>query len=552
MTEVGGAPRRVRDERGVYLILYSVLTMVLFAIAALVLDMSSLRTDRRDGRLITDAAAAAGGMSLAETERDGEAACGEAWSYVLSNRTTTGGAVTAPDCTSMSAACDNVTTGARVAAGTSGPYTVRIVHPVPNTSSYLTSAALVGGDRAQAYDSTSDGLPCERIAVEVTRTRSLAFAKALGMSSGTTTVHSVGRGVIAIGQAADVPALVALRANDCPAISAKGRVEALAVGTRPGIIWADSAGTGPGCASAYVHDASGGGGGIHALATAGGTPGQIGFVSDVARGYNAASPNSYTGVFTKLAEKTTREPVDLVYHCNRPPLTCSPPGTPATDAFETRLSPLSGPGAPAGYTTWPGLLETCAVPLLAYTGNVYINCPAFSITTAMSFTGNVVFAGSVDVGSGGHLTVSPLLPATSSIIAVRGDFITSSNQSRATFVGTTLYQPIDPAGLPRRFISDNGITNWTAPPSGRLKNLLYWNESGGNIEFKGTPNFFADGVWFAPNSLMSLVGNAQMTMTNVQVWVSSVSLQDAAAKLTLAPNPVTAVSLAGFGARLIR
>lgn len=540
---------RGRDEAGIYLILYAVLMMVLIAIAALVLDLSALRNDRREGRTMVDAAAAAGALELARAFQADDA-CDEAWRYVLANRTDRTGTIDPPNCSPLSGSCDS-STGERVRTGRAGPYSVKIVHPVPDSSVYMV-ASLAGGDRSQAT-SGIDGLPCERFAVEITRERALSFASALGMARGTTTLHAVARAGEVASASADLPALVALRNAGCPAIYSHGYVIAKASTTKPGLIFADSLGTGASCATGYVFDATSSGR-IAAESTAAGVEGRIGFVSSIARGYNPPAAK-YIGTLTQLEEQTTREPVDRAYHCGAVLGGCRPPYTASTDGVADLLYPLNGPGIPLttpGYFPYPSPLDTCnpAAPIVFPPGNWYIDCPVFTVTTAITFSsGNVVVNGALDVGANGTLTVnqSAALPA---ILAVRGALSTSANTAVLSLPQTTVYQTGTATARP--FSINNGTFTWTAPLSGPLKDLLYWNESGGTIAFQGNPVLNGDGVWFAPKSLVDLQGAVTVNLTNVQMWVSHMSLANASARIELSPNPARSIAVTGRGTKLIR
>ena len=129
--------RIARDEAGAYLILYALLAVALFTMAALVLDIAALRQDRRADRAAADLAVTAGAADLDIADpATAVTACQGAWDYFRINRPAPpGDVVTAPDCANTFASvlpCDSTTT-ARTALGTVGTARIEITSPVPDT-----------------------------------------------------------------------------------------------------------------------------------------------------------------------------------------------------------------------------------------------------------------------------------------------------------------------------------------------------------------------------------------------------------------------------------
>ena len=111
---------------------------------------------------------------------------------------------------------------------------------------------------------------------------------------------------------------------------------------------------------------------------------------------------------------------------------------------------------------------------------------------------------------------------------------------------TTLYQTTGGMNL-----QGGPHVNWSSPVGGGLKNLLYWNESGGQLTVQGTPDFHGDGIFFLPESLLSIQGNGVLDATGVQFWVGQVETQGASV-FRLKPNSKKSVHVGGPGSRLIR
>jgi uncharacterized membrane protein len=90
--------RRLHGDDGAYIVIYALLAVVLFTMAAIVLDLAALRQGRRSDHAAADLAATAGATALDPLRPSTFAsACQETWDYVLANRDDAGGAVSPPD-----------------------------------------------------------------------------------------------------------------------------------------------------------------------------------------------------------------------------------------------------------------------------------------------------------------------------------------------------------------------------------------------------------------------------------------------------------------------
>ncbi|MEE9533302.1 MAG: pilus assembly protein TadG-related protein [Acidimicrobiia bacterium] len=84
MSWIGRLRRIHDDESGAVFLIVAVLMVVLLVMAGLVIDIGGVRGFRANQQTISDAAASAGAMALAET-KSGQAACAAAKAYVSVN-----------------------------------------------------------------------------------------------------------------------------------------------------------------------------------------------------------------------------------------------------------------------------------------------------------------------------------------------------------------------------------------------------------------------------------------------------------------------------------
>jgi hypothetical protein len=226
-----------RSERGVIAVYFALLLVVMLGMVALVLDAAALRADRRASQTVVDMAATAGAMSLyapLTLNATPHEACLDAWGYFTEN---------APDAPDVSDPC-GVFAGAEAcdpsdpieAIVDADPYEVRILWPVPDGHRLLEGR----------HDEEIDGSPCDRVGVEVRRTRGFVFAPVLGHTDGATSASAVAR-VAFDDEQKLVPALVVLDPLGCQTLHARGQAgSAVHVwegsGGEPGIIVVDSDG----------------------------------------------------------------------------------------------------------------------------------------------------------------------------------------------------------------------------------------------------------------------------------------------------------------------
>ena len=169
-------------DRGASMIMVSMSLFVLFGTAAIAVDIGALWLDRSADQKITDSAAAAGVLDAVTT--DGQAACEAALSYVAVNSDDIG-SLDVSGCAAFPTVC---TSAAHTHTVSSGRYTITVTYPVLDGDPLMTSGIV--GASSQPLDPT-DGIPCDRVGVEMTATRESLFAQLLGFDEGSTTVHTV-------------------------------------------------------------------------------------------------------------------------------------------------------------------------------------------------------------------------------------------------------------------------------------------------------------------------------------------------------------------------
>ncbi|MBW3615386.1 MAG: hypothetical protein KY439_08780 [Actinobacteria bacterium] len=522
----GGRGAAANDtEQGAYLVLYALLAVVLFTMAALVLDIAALRQGRRIDRTAVDLAATAGMVELDPGDATSyAAACRAAWGYVVANRSEAPGAAAPPDCDATfpsTTSCSSLL-GARTASGTLGPLTVEITHPVPDTSP-LMAAEAQGGDIPQALEPSRDGASCERLAVRVVRIRQFLFGDLMGSASGTTDVHSVARATIT--SSPEIPAVVALERTGCDGLSSSPEGGSLDIGAvgQPGVAAVDSdAST---CASGFAI-APGDPGRIRALDFSA-TPGVIASFAlsgaNFARAYDpaAVAGGRLSPMPTPTLSRTGPGIVGNRYNCA---LSTCAAGTNHVDQLETALQ---GPGSPAGYSVYTG---PCALgpadPPVLFTGNTFVDCPLLDIGNSVTFSAtSVVFAGGVVVRDTGCLALNDTscgavgVPLQDGVAFLRSGDLTKEPKGRVVLTRAFVYStgavvvPQDPDAAP------DGLLIWTAPLAGAFEDLLLWTESASSMRL-GTQDFIlVEGTLFAPNATFVLATRSVSSSTTVPAQV---------------------------------
>jgi hypothetical protein len=257
---------RRQDDEGAYAILYAVLIVVMFGFSAMVVDIASVRQDRREDRVLTDNAALAAANSLSSLSAiNPYQACQDAWTYLNAQWGTS---------VSTTSACSPYSAYNPMGAscpGTAVPYTPvaagndRIVEmrwPVYANDSFMTQPDLAPGSVTQAIDTTIDGdegadpkIPCQRFGIAIRANATFGIGGGIGVNGSTTVNTSVAFNSLTGGPPKEIAALNILNPTVCDAFTVTGLGGVLVSKTTqpdgtlgPGIIAVESAGT-PNCPS---------------------------------------------------------------------------------------------------------------------------------------------------------------------------------------------------------------------------------------------------------------------------------------------------------------
>ena len=245
--------RRTRGDEGAYAVLYAVVIVVILAMAALVIDVTMVRNDRRTNRSASDAAAIIGARTLGYGGTSPIPACQAAMAYAETALNATG----SDDCLNAFAGVPATLCTAAKATGIPlnafmaiAGRTVNVIWPVLDSSTFINSPDLEnwGVNTAQPAQAV-DGDACARLGVAINDSTSTLFGTGLGFggSQGTQS-RSVGLAVQDFDNG-EVPApLVVLDPTACAALAVSGGGTVLVKATAdfkfPGAIQVDSDGSG--------------------------------------------------------------------------------------------------------------------------------------------------------------------------------------------------------------------------------------------------------------------------------------------------------------------
>lgn len=439
--------RRPRGDHGVYAVLYALVVVVLSLTAALVVDISGLREDRRVERLATDAAATAGAIHLSALAGavDPHSACVDAWAFLKANLPGAASAGASCPTSTFPTSASTCPSTARTNGAAAGPWQVTITWPVPNDdpavpgdSPLLEQPDITGrGSYVQPPDPEADGTdPCGRLGVTVGRSRSFLLAPVAGFTSGATANTSVARSDIRGDIKQEFP-LVILDQHGCTTILAQGSgpqdgtIRVLNNGLTPGRIALDSAGDDPansghGCANSNSYVAvAGGGGRVQAFNGSGGAPGLLLTYASLAKTVRSpggvcalgsdpsATPQGTVCPQPRPYPRVTRKFWDWQYHCSAS--TSAPLSEPCPDTtpdyigqLQSTLGTMTKASAPPSFTVLPTTDDDpafCDYTGSAYRyiapGNYFINCTTFNVNRTTVFGGGtLVFKGGTGNGQG--------------------------------------------------------------------------------------------------------------------------------------------------------
>jgi hypothetical protein len=553
--------------------------------AAIAVDLATLRYDLRTDRLASDAAATAGANRIEPfSGGNAEEACEIAWDYLLANLPDEG-AGTPPPCSNLASAC--VSGMPRVAPASAFPYSVEIIHPVPD------GHELMG---TQALNLDIDGVPCQRLGVRVERVRDFTFAATFGFNTGTTEVRSVGRIRPDVGEG-DVVPLVLLEPYDCDALTAdgQGKITVTHFMDSPGVIATDSDGSGVGCGASapYIIEVQAmadhrwiralpvpGAAGAKSAILAYALSGDAGAVAS--RAYDPADlttsidpaltdptdpPESHFQLYpepTFRSQRVTRAPIDHRYNCKGTyPDYLGVTIRPCTGSGDTHIDDLVAdfgepPGVqPMGYTQrWTDLDPDCNVgssEIYAVNGNWWVDCdPALVINggTVRFLDGNVVFDGDIDLRSNGIFEMNPSASADYFAFFRDGGDILKGAQSSITFKRTFVYLELGFLDL----VGGTGGLIWTAPSDETFpfEDLALWSESPDAHELGGQSGNTLTGTFFTPYAdPFTLKGQSGQLQTDAQ-FLTRKLVVTGFSEVKMKPDPETSTLIPIRGVALIR
>jgi hypothetical protein len=438
----------MREDTGAYAILYALVVVVIVMTAAVVVDLSGLREDRRAERLATDAASTAGAVKLnaLSGSANAQSACQEAWRFLKVNLPGASAATSACPTASFPSSFTVCPTDVRTVTGDAGPWRVTITWPVPDDDPLMTEPNVTGlGDYRQTPVADIDGMdPCGRLGVSVSRVRDFLFAGVGGFVSAATTNSSVARADLRGQTALEFP-LVVLDQHGCNALTATGSGPSDAGiiiknnGITPGRIALDSAAdepgnNSPGCDNpqTFVAQASGGSRIVAWNGDSGGLGqilayGPLNKVASSSSQYMCAPGTDPSTVTDRLCPpptsfvRLTRKYWDWKYHCTTAtaePLSAPCPYTATVPdyiaqhraAYGVSALPDAATAAAQGFTVIGGADCSSSSTYRYYPpGRYYVDCATFKQNHTTVFGGGVVvFRGDVDLkgqGAGPYCTV---------------------------------------------------------------------------------------------------------------------------------------------------
>ena len=425
------------------------LMSALLVIVALVIDLSFLRDDRRADQKVADAAAATAAVKLATTT-SGVDACASALDSAIRNLPGVT-AFSGINCSTFPTWCDSTTTASRSTTGTSGPYTLTIVHPVDDLHPYMSSGSAIGQPSRPV--TAGDGDRCKRVGIQLAMERASSFGGIVGSSANATSVHTVALASSDLGGPLPINLLI-LERTACDAIRAEGSGRLIVAPVvvngveHPGVLAVESNGTGtfcantspsigtlnvqsallrsdgpPGCPGELSPGTGHGCGDITLFAP--GVPGPFspGYCKNEAYKPACTVNNSGTVIPSpeRMGKRHTRGAVDHMFNC-KTSYVAEPwyAEHPVNPCFDSTTNPdldyvdevrafVGSTGTPTGFTryTGPCTIDTGTGPVVLPEGNYHVPCSTLFVKAPLTFTGgNVVFDGDVVVeAAAGALTI---------------------------------------------------------------------------------------------------------------------------------------------------
>ena len=563
------------DEAGSVIVLVTFLMVGILLLTGLVIDLGGAWGYRASQQSISDSAAAAGAIALAETG-NGREACETAKSYVIANARGVD-ALAGIDCIAFPVFCEADTTET-TATTTSGRYTVTISYPVVDDSPLMGSE--IRGALSQPA-TAEDGDPCNRVGVAIASEWKATFSSLAGIESFDANVHTVANSSLTSGGLVPINLLV-LDRTGCETIQSSGNggiyIDAVYTpdldgdsgnGSVPGLLQgvaaSDSDGSdgctgddgvidmegsnsvlradGPaGCADetgTHLVDGQIAGDGCGRIQTlAPGTPG-CNFPACTFGGGNKPNPEP-----TALNRRLTRAPIDHRYNCKRDYSTipgsiawATDPLTPANAQdirgcaeapdphIDDLIEAVGEVGIPTGFQSWKAAGYPCivdgppATTILVPSGNWYVDCAIFEVKRTVIFQGgNVVFAGSVDIVSTGTLAINADAISLDAVdpeawVFLRTGVLRKAGDATLIMNNTMLYAS-KTAHI--EMAGGDGALTWVAPDQGDFDDLALWGESATTHLWAGQADLTLEGAFFTPLATAEYAGTAGQNQIRAQ------------------------------------
>ena len=578
--------RRQRDERGTFLVLWSLLLTGMLVMMAVVLDLGHVRAERRFTQTVADLSLLAGGGSFSTpVGLDPMSACQDTIKYLNGNLKDLPESIDPVNFCNQSGkelnktVCNPPFTQPQATPSkTVGPYELEMRYPVTDGDIADTSTGVRSGD----------GDPCERMQLTIKRTDSSFFAGIVGVNKLETRASATIRRVPV--NASLFPALWLLDPRECTALAIDGATTRVNVGTTgvPGVITIDSDGTA--CTGQQATLDAGGGAQLRALPLTGDgydrgsislyalPAGRLTCNRELYHDCDEADiPSNIQPQPIRRDNRATRAPVDWKYNCKRNyPAYSTAPGVRiaikdcpnaagATPYMDTLRTAIGSAGPISGFTDYNGPCTVNGPPVTMPAGNLRITCPTFRAQTNVTFPGgNVVFDGDLHVTGrllfnhgnpfasldpGCVAYVCPLSSsATAAFMYLRRGTITVNGGGSFDLNHTAVYQ----SGGHLSF-GGGGSPIWSAPTEGPFRGLAYWNEhASGAFSVSGGSSMSLSGVFFTPYANpFSISGGAPAVQQDAQFVSRKVAISGGGT-LNLAPRESEAISLPPPAAILIR
>lgn len=451
-----------RGERGAFLLIMTICLVVLCTLVAFAVDLGQGRFSKRDSQQSADLASLAAGFYLSgkgsgsSVQSQPRAACEAAFNSLLTNTSSFTPTATATSACSAFPATDAGCTSATATLTASdtdprpgvqgGPYDMFIEWPVPDA--VIADPSFSGGAGIE------DGDACDRMRIRVDKQDSTTFGRVIGVDAIDTSVDAVVKGAPGL-PSTGVAALLLLEREGCGTLrtSGQGIVRVRSVGTQPGVIQSDTAGstsfTSPKQCSNQSNNANGMGiYGESAPASLGGGP------SIIAEN----SPDGTLGIIATYAATVGGRaaccyPSGLSVDGTGSDFTSR---TPADDRFNPTTRPaiadLHADNFVATITNGPALVDTvitdcspsAATTTHAQTGTITVNCPAgFNVannkTVIFENASTVKFIGGINVAGGGTLEVRA---ATTVTLARSAASLTGNTEARLVVGGIASFNQV--------------------------------------------------------------------------------------------------------------